>query len=88
MRSNPTSGPHPSLDPSLDCPASSVFAATARRNILVGRIEKPLRQLIAALDRIDQFIVKHLQVAIWGEWASGCYELVMKGGALDGWRTG
>ncbi|GIL61482.1 hypothetical protein Vafri_15870 [Volvox africanus] len=40
---------------------SSVLAATARRNMLVARIEKPLRTLIAALNRIDELIVKHLQ---------------------------
>ncbi|GIM11224.1 hypothetical protein Vretimale_14738 [Volvox reticuliferus] len=40
---------------------SSVLAATARRNMLVARIEKPLRKLITALNKIDEFIVKHLQ---------------------------
>ncbi|GLI63758.1 hypothetical protein VaNZ11_006832, partial [Volvox africanus] len=40
---------------------SSVLAATARRNMLVARIERPLRILIASLNKIDEFIVKHLQ---------------------------
>ncbi|EFJ48990.1 hypothetical protein VOLCADRAFT_90382 [Volvox carteri f. nagariensis] len=40
---------------------SSVFAATARRNLLVARIERPLRKLISSLNKLDDFIVKHLQ---------------------------
>ncbi|KAG2449332.1 hypothetical protein HYH02_005487 [Chlamydomonas schloesseri] len=40
---------------------SSIFASTARRNLLVSRIEQPLRRLIATMDRVDAFIAAHLQ---------------------------
>ncbi|KAG2491675.1 hypothetical protein HYH03_010044 [Edaphochlamys debaryana] len=40
---------------------SSILASTAKRNMMVARIEKPLRRLIAAMDSIDGFIMTHLQ---------------------------
>ncbi|GFR52439.1 hypothetical protein Agub_g15013, partial [Astrephomene gubernaculifera] len=40
---------------------SSIFAATVHRNLLLARIERPLRRLIASLERLDAFIATHLQ---------------------------
>jgi hypothetical protein len=41
---------------------SSIFATAAHRNLLLARLERPLRRLAAALDHLDAFVAQHLQV--------------------------
>ncbi len=47
--------PHPS-------PRSSIFSATAHRNLIVARIEESLRLLTDTMDKIDAFVAQHLMV--------------------------